>query len=71
MSDKNIEKIKIYLKQQSVEDTIMMVLSNRVDYGGSVGGLVSVKMFNKVAKDLIEIFPQLNHSQKEKTISKK
>lgn len=59
MSDKNIAKIKEYAKQQSVEDTIGMILSNRADFGGEQGAMVSVKQFNQVAKDLIEIFPQL------------
>lgn len=59
MSDKNISKIKEYAKKQSVEDTIGMILSNRTDYGSEHGGMVSVKNFNQVAKDLMEIFPQL------------
>ena len=63
MIDKNISKIKEYAKQQSIEDTIGMILSNRVDYGGGQGGMVSVKQFNQVAKDLIEIFPQLKAAQ--------
>lgn len=63
MSDKNISRIKEYAKEQSIEDTIGMILSNRVDYGGEQGGMVSVKQFDQVAKDLIEIFPQIKAIQ--------
>ena len=59
MSDKNISRIKEFSKKQSVEDTIGMILSNRVDYGSANGGMVSVDNFNLVAKDLMEIFPQI------------
>ena len=35
-------------------DAIGMILSNYTDYGGSQGGMVSVKQFNKVAECLLE-----------------
>ncbi|MCR4330071.1 MAG: hypothetical protein NUV65_06025 [Candidatus Roizmanbacteria bacterium] len=63
MGDKQIVNIKKYAKLQTVEETISMILSNRTDYGSESGGMVSVKRFTQVAKDIIEIFPELKAIQ--------
>ncbi len=61
-AQRNLRNIKD--SNQSVEDAIGMILSNRVDYGHSNGGLVSVKQFDKIAKDLIFVFPQISEGKK-------
>jgi hypothetical protein len=49
------EKLLRLLKQEPNEiDAIGMILSNYIDFGGTDGGMVSVKQFNKVAECLLE-----------------
>ena len=33
---------------------LTMIISNRIDYGGDDGGMVSVKNFNELARDIIK-----------------
>ncbi len=47
--------LKLLEKEPNDIDAIGMILSNYTDYGHSeLGGMISVKQFNKVAECLIE-----------------
>ena len=48
-----IEKI-LAMKVSRQEDMLTMIISNRIDYGGDDGGMVSVKNFNELARDIIK-----------------
>lgn len=46
------EILSKYGKSQSFEDTALMLLSNRIDFGGDKGGMISVKRFHLVVEDI-------------------
>lgn len=48
-----IEKI-LAIKVSRQEDMLTMIISNRIDCGGDDGGMVSVKNFNELARDIIK-----------------
>jgi len=51
----------------SLEDKITMIISNRGDYGGDKGMMLSVGQFYKVAKDLIELLDVKERTPEDKT----
>ena len=52
------EKLFKILKQSKESNTVKigMILSNRIDWGGDNGGMISVKQFDKIAEDLIAFY---------------
>lgn len=61
-----IEKI-LAMKVSRQEDMLTMIISNQIDCGGDDGGMVSVKKFNELARDIIKWHEQEVLKQSKKT----
>lgn len=60
--------LKLLESEPNDIDAIGMILSNYTDYGGSQGGMVSVKQFSKVAECLIEWWDKKNERDKRNNV---
>lgn len=49
----DIERVLHMARQETEEGRLLMILGNRIDHGSADGGLISVKQFGELAKDLL------------------
>ena len=71
MTTQQKESIEQLKKQQSIEETLAMILSVNCDTGSAEGALISVNKFPELIKDLIDFYPQIKANQPEPLVRQK
>lgn len=60
-SEELLKRFENEFKELSEKDKLEMILSNAIDYGGSNGGMISVKQFDNLSNTIMEFYKVKTH----------